>query len=156
MAVDQNELDPKFGEDVLFKTTKKNDEAADMLFAGITKHDASWEREAVEITTLNEKQNGKRYKLGKFSGSGSAEVNYIAKADDPTKYLDYYALMKIFKKGDRLTFYCGGTETGESYEEFTGFVKSINRSFQAGAIVTGSISFQYEGEPEIKEVPAAE
>lgn len=132
----------KLGQEVLLKCDEK-------LFAGITSHKGGWDRDMHETTNMNTPNNGKSFKPGRISGDFSIDAITEEGSDN---MLDYYALQQIFIDGKECTIIRGGAETGEKYEEFKAFVKSVNKDDSDNSIETGSITFQPEGVPAIKTV----
>lgn len=136
--------EPKLGEELLIKFKDK-------IFAGITSHDGGWDRDMVETTNMNTPNKGRSYRPGRISGDLSIEVIEIK--DESATTLDYYALLKEFKTGVAGTIIRGGSEPGEEYEEFDAFVKSVNKKASDNTLVTGSVTFQPQGVPDVKTVP---
>lgn len=132
----------KLGQEVLIKFNDK-------LFAGITSHKGGWDRDMHETTNMNTPNKGKSFIPGRMSGDLSVDM---ITEEGSAEMLGYYDLLELFKVGTKATVYRGGSETGDKYEEYEAYIKSINKDDADNSIETGSITFQPEGEPEVKTV----
>ena len=123
------------------------------LIAGLSDHDASFERDMIEITDMNTPAEAREYMEGRIGHT--LDVSGLHKPGTDTgdpKFLDYYTALQAFKDGELITVKRGGTATGEKYISASYKVKSVKMSAKDNEKTTESMSLQGTGDFSIETV----